>query len=182
MLGKRKSSGKLVAASNEAGASTDISEALVAHEKYALDALERQRGILSRIMPSKADQKIDEFKSRLVEEQITSRLEFFRMYQEFQRQALKEALDEMLRSAKTAGRGKTSTFFVAEQARVEGTVNSIITNFEDTIEQAMSEAEELSNEVIKAARLQRLQSSLDRINQSGADLLAQFAAIINEGV
>lgn len=88
----------------------------------------------------------------------------------------------MLRSAKTAGRGKTSTFFVAEQARVEGAVNSIITNFEDTIGQAMSEAEELSNEVIKAARLQRLQSSLDRINQSGADLLAQFAAIINEGV
>ena len=182
MLGKRKSSGKLVAASNEAGASTDIFEALVVHERYAQEALEQQRGILSRIMPSKADQKIDDFKSRLVEEKITSRLEFFRMYHEFQRQALKEALDEMLRSAKTAGRGKTSTFFVDEQARVEGAVNRIISSFEDTIMQDMSEAEELSNESVKAARMRRLQSSLDRINQSGAELLERFAAIINEGV
>lgn len=182
MLGKRKSSGKLVAASNAAGASTDIFEALVVHEDYAVDALERQRGILSRIMPSKADQKIDDFKSRLVEEQVTSRLEFFRMYQEFQRQALKEALDEMLRSAKTAGRGKTSTFFIDEQVRVEGAVNRIISNFEDTIMQDMNEAEELPNESVKAARRQRLQNSLDRINQSGAELLERFAAIINEGV
>ena len=118
----------------------------------------------------------------MIETQATSRLELFRQHKEFQRQALKDALDNLLSNGKAQLRGDTTEFFVTRYRELESTVNQIATDFLNDCEQRFKEVEATKNELIKKKKEEMIENRIEEFTQAVQLLMARFSDITKEGV
>ena len=170
---------KSLKANNQVGVSTSQ---LQMEDSFSNKLLETHRGILSRLIPSAADEEIEKFKSTLVEIQAESRLDLFRQYKEFQRQSLKDALDALLVKGKIGLRGETTEFFTTQYRELESAVTQIVSDFLNDYEQKLEAAEETKNEFIKKKKIQMLENRIEEFTQAVDLLMERFSDIIKEGV
>ena len=183
----RKKSGELaplddqqaVKAEHQVG--TSFSQ-LLAEDSFSNAMLESHRGILSKLIPSEADRKIEKFKSTLIERQAESRLELFRQHKEFQRQSLRDALDALLVEGKIGLRGKTAEFYTTQYRELESSVMQILNEFLNDCEERFEEAEATKHEMIRKTKEQMITKRIQEFTEAVNLLLARFSDIIKEGV
>ena len=168
-----------VKAENQVGVSV---AQLKAEDSFSNTMLEAHRGILSKLMPSEADRKIEKFKSDLIETQAESRLELFRQHKEFQRQSLRDTLDALLAKGKIGLRGETAEFFATQYRELETSVTQIVNDFLDDCEKRLEDAESSKNELIKKRRIQMIENRIEEFTRAVDILMARFSDIIKEGV
>ena len=144
--------------------------------------LEAHRGILSKLIPSEADRKIEKFKSDLIETQAASRLELFRQHKEFQRQALKDALDSLLSNGKIRLRGETAKFFTTQYRELDRSVKQIVDDFLEDCEKRFEDAEATKHALIRKKKEEMIEKRIEEFTQAVDILMARFSAIIKEGV
>ena len=183
----RKNSGELTPSNdqnvlkteNQVGVSVDQ---LQAEDSFSNTMLEAHRGILSKLMPSEADRRIEKFKSDLIETQATSRLELFRQHKEFQRQALKDALDNLLSNGKTRLRGETTEYFTTQYHELNRSVTQIVDEFLRDCEKRLEDAEATKHTLIKKKKEEMIEKRIEEFTQAVNILMARFSAITKEGV
>ena len=155
---------------------------LNAEDSFSNTMLEAHRGILSKLMPSEADRKIEKFKASLIEMQAESRLELFRQHKEFQRQSLRDALDALLVEGKIGLRGKTAEFYTTQYRELERSVMQILNEFLNDCEKRFEEAEATKHEVIRKTKEQMITNRIQEFTEAVNLLLTRFSDIIKEGV
>ena len=155
---------------------------LQAEDSFSNTMLEAHRGILSKLMPSEADRKIEKFKSDLIEKQAESRLERFRQHKEFQRQALRDALDALLINGKIGLRGETAEYFTTQYRELESTLTQIVTDFLNDCEKRLEEAEATKHELIRKTKEQMINNRIQEFTEAVNLLLSRFSDIVKEGV
>ena len=183
----RKKSGELAPVNDEQAVKaehqvgTSFSQ-LLAEDSFSNAMLEAHRGILSKLMPSEADRKIEKFKATLIESQAESRLELFRQHKEFQRQSLRDALDALLAEGKMGLRGKTTAVFTTQYRELEKSVTQILQEFFDDCEQRFEEAEATKHELIRKTKEQMIAKRIEEFTETVNLLMARFSDIVKEGV
>ena len=155
---------------------------LKAEDSFSNTMLESHRGILSKLMPSEADRKIEKFKATLIETQAESRLELFRQHKEFQRQSLRDALDALLVNGKIGLRGETTEYFTTQYRELERSVMQIFNEFLSDCEKRFEEAEATKHEMIRKTKEQMITKRIEEFTEAVNLLLARFSDIIKEGV
>ena len=155
---------------------------LKVEDSFSNAMIEAHRGILSKLMPSEADRKIEKFKSDLIETQAESRLELFRQHKEFQRQSLRDALDALLVNGKIGLRGETTKYFTTQYQELEGSVMQIYNEFLNDCEKRFEEAEATKHETIRKTKEQMITKRIEEFTEAVNLLLARFSDIIKEGV
>ena len=155
---------------------------LLAEDSFSNAMLESHRGILSKLIPSEADRKIEKFKSTLIERQAESRLELFRQHKEFQRQSLRDALDALLVKGKIELRGKTAEFYTTQYRELESAVMEILNEFLNDCEKRFEEAEATKHEMIRKTKEQMITNRIQEFTEAVNLLLARFSDIVKEGV
>lgn len=183
----RKKSGELTPSNDQNALKTESQVGvslgqLQAEDSFSNAMLEAHRGILSKLMPSEADRKIEKFKSDLIETQATSRLELFRQHKEFQRQALKDALDNLLSNGKTQLRGETTEFFTTQYRELERSVTQIVNDFLKDCEKRFEDAEATKHALIRKKKEEMIENRIEEFTQAVNILMARFSDIIKEGV
>ena len=133
-------------------------------------------------MPSDTDREIENFKSNLLKIQAKSRIDIFQQYKEFQRQSLKDALDSLLINGKTKLRRETAEFFIVQQRELADEVMRIAEEFFIDFEHQLEMAEQTKSELIRAKKIQMLETFIDQFTQAVALLTERFSDIIKEGV
>ena len=155
---------------------------LQAEDSFSNTMLEAHRGILSKLMPSEADRKVEKFKATLIEKQAESRLELFRQHKEFQRQALRDALDALLVNGKIGLRGETAEYFTTQYRELESTLTQIVTDFLNDCEKRFEEAESTKHELIRKTKEQMINNRIQEFTEAVNLLLTRFSDIVKEGV
>ena len=183
----RKKSGELTPSNDQNALKTENQVGvslgqLQAEDSFSNTMLEAHRGILSKLIPSEADRKIEKFKSDLIETQAMSRLELFRQHKEFQRQALKDALDNLLSNGKTRLRGETTEFFTTQYRELERSVTQIVDEFLKDCEKRFEDAEATKHALIRKKKEEMIENRIEEFTQAVNILMARFSDIIKEGV
>ena len=182
-----KNSGDLAPLNNQESANAEDQVGVSVSQLQAEDSLsnamlEAHRGILSKLMPSEADRRVEKFKSDLMEKQAESRLELFRQHKEFQRQALKDALEALLAQGKMGLRGKTTEAFTTQYRELERSVRQIHNEFLKDCEERFKDAEATQHELIKKTKEQMIRNRIEEFSNAVNLLMARFSEIVKEGV
>jgi len=144
--------------------------------------ISRHRGIISRIFPSKAEQEADRFQSELMNSIGRSRIENFRMYKEFQRQAIKETFDAMLIEGKVKLRKDNTLFFAGHLKDLQSKVTMMSNEFMQECEQQVLKIESSRTKMIRERQERMLEKRMDEFEESIELLMSSFQNILKEGV
>jgi hypothetical protein len=160
------------------------SEELVRHDQEFTERLnDRRRGLIRTFFPTKADKKIAEYEGKMVEQAAESKVEGYRMFLEFQRQAIKEALDGFLHEGKTRSRKNQTEFFEFHSRDLQQKVNDSTVGYFTDMEQRLVDLDKSTMRTTLRHRMERmLEQRMDEFETTITLLMARFASIPEEGV
>jgi hypothetical protein len=160
------------------------SEALVrADGEFTNRLSDRRRGLLQRLWPDASEKTVAEYEARMLEQAAEAKIEGFRMYVEFQRQAVKEALDGYLQTGKVRLRKEQAEFFEYHARDLQQRVNGSTSEYFLEMERRLADLEESNIRPSLRARMERmLDQRVDEFENTITLLMARFASIPQEGV
>jgi hypothetical protein len=152
-------------------------------QEFGVRITERKRGLLRRLWPTEADTKIEEFETKMVTQAADTKVENYRMYCEFQRQVIKEALDAFLHQGKVKSRKDQTEFFEFHARELQQRINDSTGSYFRDMEHRLAELDTSNMRPELKARMERmLNQRIDEFEATITLLMGRFSSIPQEGV
>jgi hypothetical protein len=152
-------------------------------QAFGVRLTDRKQGLLRRLWPNEADKKIQEYEATMVTQAADAKVEGYRMYLEFQRQAIKEALDGVLHQGKVRSRKDQAEFFEFHSQDLQRKINDSTGEYFRDMDHRLAELERSNMRPDLKARMERmLTQRIDEFEATITLLMGKFASIPEEGV
>ena len=163
---------------------TKSTDTLVTTDDGFAQRLERrERSLIRRWFPDSAEKKVAEYETRMLGLASDAKVEGYRMYLEFQRQAIKEALDGFLQQGKVKSRKDQTEFFEYHARDLQQKVNNSTAEYFADMERRLTAIDTSNHRVSLRQREERmLETRMDEFENNITFLMGRFASIPEEGV
>lgn len=159
-----------------------INKGIQQQDEFAEQIMNKQISFYRKIFPTTTDRKIEEYKTKLVQLTSDSKIENQRMVKEFERQVLKEALENILKQGKVNTRKNMAEFFAHHTKDLQEKINNLTDTYWDEIGATRKKIEQEKDTEVKVRKQRMLLKRMDEFEDSIDALMANFRNILNEGV
>ena len=138
--------------------------------------------VMRTYFPSKTERAILEHRKKLIAQGSKSKLELIKMYQEFQRQSIKEAMDTMLMEGKSTLRQKNSSMFSKRFNELKKDISALVEEHEKDMREAFTALEKETIAYLRKSKENYLMHVNEVFMNSMKRLLSEYDKIAKEGV